>query len=93
MQIFFIIIGFEVGVLIGAQWREIWELRRAVKFLQNRVQPKAKPGVTPGAYLPPNETKQTPHVVTPKSPQRYEYDIHQQVLEENNLIERTLTPR
>ena len=65
-----VLIGLIIGGALGSAWREIYDLRKKV----NTVKEEPKASVTYGAYKPANESKQTPAIVNPKTPQRIQWE-------------------
>lgn len=84
------IFGLVVAIALGFGWREVWELTKKVKALQQKPAPKT--GVTMGSYsVAPKETPPTRSVVTPKSPQQLEFERQQKAFQQD-LIERATHP-
>lgn len=83
---------FIIGLGLGWSLREIYHLKNQVLKLMYANQPKAKPGPTMGIYNPPNEYRQTEHVIVPKSPQLVEWEANERTREEN-LVSRSVKPQ
>lgn len=87
-DLIWLILGFTLGVL----WHKTDVLQKRLVELLARAQPKATPGVTMGVYNPANEYKQTPGIVSPKSPQLIEWEQMERTKQEN-LIQRSVKPQ
>ena len=90
-----LILVFITAFLLGFFQREIKELRsKVLEFIKKSEEAnKKKSFVTMGAYRPPQETKQTAQIITPKRPQRIEVEANQRTLAENGLIDRSVMPK
>lgn len=75
-----LLIGLIIGGAIGSAWRELHQLYQKINNLSKKVETKST--VTYGLYKPANETKQTPAVVNPKSPQRIQWEAEQSIRNE-----------
>jgi hypothetical protein len=82
---------FVVGAVCGYSWRETWKLTKQIAELGKKIEPKQTSSVTRGSYLPPNENKQSPGIVNPKSPQLLEWEAQQERMRQN-LISRSIKP-
>jgi hypothetical protein len=66
-----LLIGLAIGGALGAAWREIYSLKDVMK--KPKIEVKTS-GVVSPAYHPPSETKQSPTVVRPKTPQQMDWE-------------------
>lgn len=85
-----LIILFLGGVVLGFGWRDIKDNIDELWEHMYDVTPQRKPGVTLGAYRhldevnpAPSEPKARGHVVTPKTPQKMQWDSDNELREKN----------
>lgn len=65
-----VVLALVIGLVLGYEHKQLAEVLKRLKTLEDKPEPK--PAVTLGSYRPANETKQTPGVITPKTPQQLE---------------------
>jgi hypothetical protein len=82
------LVGFVVGLTVGAMWLDIRRLRKTISELSTS-QPEKKVRVINPSYEPRKQGVGSAHVVMPKSPGQIEYEAEQRAMKKT-LVERSL---